>query len=55
MSIRRVTIVLNNENETKLRRLQADQIRKTNSHKSFSEIINCVLSEGLKHPRLCDN
>jgi len=55
MAIRRVTIVLDERNETKLRKIQADQILKNNAHRSFSEIINCVLAEGLKQPRLCDD
>jgi len=54
MTIRRVTIVLDGKNETKLRKLQAEQILKTNEHRSFSEIINCVLAEGLKHSPKCD-
>jgi len=54
MTIRRVTIVLRPEHETKLRKIQAELIRKTNKGKSFSEIINCIIAEGLKHPRSCD-
>ncbi|WP_158507495.1 hypothetical protein [Candidatus Nitrosotenuis cloacae] len=54
MAIRRVTIVLRPENEAKLRKVQAELIYKTNKGKSFSEIINCIIAEGLKHPRSCD-
>jgi hypothetical protein len=54
MAIRRVTIVLDEKNESKLRKLQADQILKNNEHRSFSKIINCVIAEGLKHPHKCD-
>ncbi|MFY9301646.1 MAG: hypothetical protein WAO91_10720 [Candidatus Nitrosotenuis sp.] len=50
--VRRITIVLSDENEKRLRRLQADQIRKTSTSVSFSKIINRILVVGLRHTDL---
>ena len=45
--IRRHTIVLDEGVEKKLRRLQADLIKKTGSSVSFSAVINDTLKEAL--------
>lgn len=45
----RVTIMLDNENKTKLRGIQSKQIKKHEGSVSFSNVINQVLAEGLKH------
>jgi hypothetical protein len=46
--IRRHTIVLDKDIETKLRSMQADLIRKTGSSVSFSSVINQMLKKALK-------
>jgi hypothetical protein len=46
--IRRHTIVLDKDIESKLRSMQADLIRKTGSSVSFSSVINQMLKKALK-------
>jgi hypothetical protein len=46
--IRRHTIVLDKDVETKLRHLQANLIKKTGSSVSFSAVINETLKKALK-------
>ncbi len=46
--IRRHTIVLDKDIETKLRHLQANLIKKTGSSVSFSAVINQTLKKALK-------
>jgi hypothetical protein len=46
--IRRHTIVLDKDIETKLRHIQANQIKKTGSSVSFSAVINETLKKALK-------
>jgi len=45
---RRITVMLDENNQLKLRNLQARKIRKTKAGCSFSEIMNFVLAEGLR-------
>ncbi|MFQ5439908.1 MAG: hypothetical protein ACE5DL_00440 [Nitrosopumilaceae archaeon] len=45
---KRVTIVLDKINETRLRKIQADQIKNTSDSISFSKVINQTLEIGLK-------
>lgn len=45
---KRITIMLNDENEKKLRIIQANQIKKTNGTVSFSNVINQTLGKALK-------
>lgn len=46
--IKRHTIVVDNDIESKLRNMQADLIRKTGSSVSFSSVINQLLRKALK-------
>ncbi|MEO9308912.1 MAG: hypothetical protein ABI337_01285 [Nitrososphaera sp.] len=46
--IRRHTIVLDKDIESKLRHIQADLIKKTGASVSFSAVINRVLKKALK-------
>lgn len=46
--IKRHTIVLDKDLESKLRAMQAEQIKKTGSSVSFSSVINQVLRKALK-------
>lgn len=46
--IKRHTIVLDKDLESKLRSMQADQIKKTGSSVSFSSVINQILRKALK-------
>jgi hypothetical protein len=46
--IKRHTIVLDKDIESKLRNMQADQIKKTGASVSFSSVINQVLRKALK-------
>jgi len=45
---KRITILLDDNNRVKLRKLQARKIRKTKESCSFSKIMNLVIEEGLK-------
>jgi len=44
----RITIMLDKETHKKLRLIQANKIRKSNSSISLSSVMNDVLKEGLK-------
>ena len=44
---KRITIMMDDENDTKLRKLQAQQIQKTNSSVSYSKMLNTVLEKAL--------
>jgi hypothetical protein len=44
----RITIVLDDDLVTKLRKIQAEQIRKTDKGVSFSQVINDTLKKGIK-------
>ncbi len=46
--IRRHTIILDKDIETKLRHMQADLIKKTGSSVSFSAVINRMLKKALR-------
>lgn len=46
--LRRVTIMLNESVEKKLRNIQAKEIRTTNKNVSFSKTINTELEKALK-------
>jgi len=45
---KRVTIILDNDLDKKLRRIQAKEITKTRKSVSFSETMNNILRKGLK-------
>ena len=45
---KRITIVLDDDIDKKLRLLQAKAIQSTNSSVSFSKIMNKVLAKGIK-------
>ncbi len=45
---KRITIMLDDEIAAKLRGIQAQQLKKSEGSVSFSNVINQVLSEGLK-------
>ena len=44
----RITIMLDKETHRKIRLIQANLIRKSNSSVSFSSVMNDVLKKGLK-------
>jgi len=46
--IRRHTIILDKDIETRLRHMQADLIKKTGSSVSFSAVINQMLKKALR-------
>lgn len=46
--MKRVTIMLQDELDRKLRHIQADLIRKTGNGHSFSKVINDTVKRGLK-------
>jgi len=46
--VRRITIILDEELEGNLRKIQAELIKKTNRSKSFSQVINDLLKKSLK-------
>jgi len=45
---KRVTIMIDDDNDKKLRSIQARQIQKTQSSYSFSKVLNEVLRKNLK-------
>ena len=46
---RRITITINQEIESKLRDIQAKKILESKKSISFSQVLNQILIEGLKH------
>ena len=49
---RRVTIVINGENDKSIRKIQSKMIVTTNSGWSFSTVLNFVLDSGIKSSNL---
>ena len=45
---RRITITINDDIESSLRKFQADELTRTNRPVSFSRILNQILKEGIK-------
>ena len=48
VAIRRITIVIDEELESKLRKIQAQQIKTSSRSVSFSQVINDTLKKSLK-------
>jgi len=46
--LKRITIMLDNDLASKIRKIQAEQIKKTNSNVSFSRVINNYLQKSIK-------
>jgi hypothetical protein len=44
----RITIMLDDDLSSKLRKIQAEQIKKTGNGVSFSQVINETLKKGMK-------
>ena len=49
---RRVTIVINGENDKEIRKLQSKMMVTTNSGWNFSTVLNLVLDSGIKSSNL---
>ena len=45
----RISVMIDNKLEGRLREIQANMIKKTKSNVTFSHVVNTVLKEGLKN------